>query len=89
MSEKPHPIRFGILKKYLRRIAANNPKCKGLTDLVRSKMEDVVIADPECGPEYVKEILKAKITRQINKQEQEFMDLDVSKTPELKGLPGM
>ena len=55
-AEKPHPIRLGILKKYLERIAFKDTKCKSLTHLIRNKMEDVVLNDPECGPEYEKEI---------------------------------
>ena len=59
-NSKPHPIRLGILKKYLERIAFRDPKCKGITHLIRDNMENVVLADGECGPEYIKEMEKLK-----------------------------
>jgi len=60
ISVNPHNIRLGILKKYLERIAFRDPKCKGITHLIRDKMEDVVLSDIECGPEYIKEMEKLK-----------------------------
>ena len=92
-ADNPHPIRLGILKKYLERIAFLDPKCKGLTDLIRGKMEDVVIADQECRAEYLAEIVEAKLLKSMSNKIQESVKHDtellingIGKKAELKGI---
>lgn len=59
-ADKPFPIRLRKLKKYLERIAFNDNSVRSTTELIYKKLELVVLNDPECGPEYKKEIADSK-----------------------------
>ena len=55
-SEKPYSIRLGIQKKYLERIVFKDHKYNTTPELIKDKMEEVILADPELRDEYLKEL---------------------------------
>lgn len=77
---KPFPIRLGLLKPFLQRMAHDDDTCKGLADFIKNKLHDIVISDPIEGPKYQ---LQLKIYKQL-KASKEIVGL--SEEPELKGI---
>lgn len=54
--QNPTPLRLGILKPYLQRLAFDDSSVKSTHELMFKKLEQVVINDPVYGPEYQKEV---------------------------------